>query len=64
MTVANRPKAGQSAAYTPEECRPLLKLGRDKVYELIRSGQLRSVRVGRRYLIPADAVTAFLRGGQ
>lgn len=62
MTVANRPKSGQSAAYTPEECRPLLKLGRDKIYELLRSGDLRSVRVGRRFIIPAAAVADFLAG--
>lgn len=62
MTVANRAKQGHSAAYTPADCRPLLRLGRDKVYDLIRTGQLRSVRVGRKYLVPADAISEFLKG--
>ena len=64
MTVPNRPKQAAALAYTPAECRDVLKIGRDKVYELLRSGQLRSVRVGRRYLIPADAAADFLKGVQ
>lgn len=64
MTVANRPQQGPDLAYTPKECRAVLKLGRDKVYELIHSGRLRSVRVGRRLLVPAEAVADFLKGAQ
>lgn len=66
MTVADRPKQqkGQPIIYTPDECRDVLKLGRDKVYELLRSGELTSRRVGRRYLIPAEAVADFLKGAK
>lgn len=64
MNVSDRPKQGYPAAYTPTDCRPLLRLGRDKIYDLIHSGELRSIRVGRKFLIPADAVTEFLKGGK
>lgn len=37
-----------------------LGIGRGSCYTLIRSGELRSVRVGRRILVPKDAVQEFL----
>lgn len=46
--------------YTVEEVARSLGLGRTKVYELIKSEQLTSVRIGQARRIPADAVTAFL----
>lgn len=42
--------------YRVEEAAEAMRLSRDKVYELIRSGQLRSVKVGRNRRIPVDAV--------
>lgn len=62
MSVPNRAKQKEKLAFTPDDCREMLSLGRDKVYSLIHSGELRSIRVGRRLLIPKDAVTAFLQG--
>ena len=44
----------------------VLAVGRSKIYELLKSGQLESVVIGRRRLIPADALADFveeLRGG-
>ena len=38
-----------------------LNLGRSVMYELIRSGRLRSVKVGRLRLIPTSAVVEFVR---
>lgn len=35
-------------------------LGRTKTWELVRSGELESVRVGRRRLIPVDAIDQFV----
>lgn len=64
MTVAKRPASGHQSAYTPAELPDLLRVGRDKVYELLRTGRLRSVRVGRRYLIPSDAVADFFKQAQ
>lgn len=44
-----------------EDLMPLLSIGRNTAYELIRSGQIRSVRIGRQIRIPRDALLEFLR---
>jgi excisionase family DNA binding protein len=38
----------------------VLSLGRSKIYELLKSGQLESIVIGRRRLIPADALATFV----
>lgn len=48
--------------YNPKELEPLLQLSKNTINALLRSGRLRSVRVGRRYLIPREAVQQFLAG--
>lgn len=48
--------------YSPKELEPLLQLSKNTINALLRSGRLHSVRVGRRYLIPRDAVQRFLQG--
>jgi excisionase family DNA binding protein len=42
----------------PDTC-VALALGRSKVYELIASGELVSVKVGRRRLVPASSIADF-----
>ena len=44
-----------------EALMPILGIGRNTAYELIRSGQIRSIRVGRQIRIPRDALLEFLR---
>ncbi|MGW0807566.1 excisionase family DNA-binding protein [Nonomuraea sp. NPDC002799] len=44
----------------PEEAADYLGIGRTKVYELIRSGALRSVRIGTLRRVPATALTEFV----
>ena len=44
-----------------EDLMPILGIGRNTAYQLIRSGQMRSVRVGRQIRIPRDALLDFLR---
>lgn len=39
---------------------PLLSIGRNTAYALVRSGQIRSFRIGRCYRIPKDSVTEYL----
>lgn len=46
----------------PEELVSVLGIGRNTIYELIRTGQLRSIRVGRKLLVPLSAVDEFLAG--
>ena len=38
------------------ELMPILSVGRNTAYELIHSGQIRSVRIGRRIRIPKSAI--------
>ncbi len=38
----------------------LLSVSRNSAYALIRSGKIRSIRVGRCYIIPRDAVADYL----
>ena len=44
-----------------EDLMPLLGIGRNTTYELIHSGQIRSVRIGRQIRIPREALLEFLR---
>lgn len=43
-----------------EELMPIFGVGRNTAYELVRSGQIRSIRVGRQLRVPKDAVQDFL----
>lgn len=43
-----------------DEAAAALGLGRSALYGLIGSGDLRSIRVGRRRLVPAAAIAAFI----
>ena len=46
--------------YKPSQCQEILNLGRSKIYELLASQQLRSVRVGRAIRIPASALKEYV----
>lgn len=48
----------------PEEVGRILGIGRNTVYELIRTGQLRSISIGRKILIPLAAIDEFLAGDE
>ena len=39
---------------------PLLAISQNTAYELVRSGEIRSVRIGKTYRIPREAVTEYL----
>ena len=60
--VLDRPRL----MYRVEEAAELLSLSRDRIYQLIRSNQLRSVQVGGSRRIPAraleDYVARLMRG--
>jgi len=43
-----------------EDLMPILGIGRNTAYELVRSGQIRSVRIGRKIRIPKAEVLIFL----
>ena len=44
------------------EAQDALGLGRNSIYALLRSGRLKSIRVGKIYKIPRDALEIFLIG--
>lgn len=44
----------------PEEAAEQLRVGRPKVYELIRTGKLRSVKIGGSRRIPYDALAEYV----
>ena len=48
-------------ALTVLEAGQVLRGGRSVTYELVRSGQLRSVRIGRSIRIPRDALVEYLQ---
>jgi excisionase family DNA binding protein len=47
-------------AYPVNEAAKLIGLGRTKLYEAISDGSLRAVKLGRRTLVPADALQQFV----
>ncbi|KEF34105.1 excisionase [Deinococcus sp. RL] len=61
MTLNQQPPARLTCK--PEEAVSMLGMGRNSVYALIRSGRLRSIKVGRKILIPLSAIEEFLNGG-
>jgi excisionase family DNA binding protein len=46
--------------YTIEECAVLLSIGRSKAYEAAHSGELPTIRIGRRLLCPKAALDKLL----
>jgi excisionase family DNA binding protein len=53
---------GTRRAYRVDEAACASGLSRTTLYELIGVGALRSVKIGRRRLIPVDAIEALLAG--
>lgn len=60
--MADRPTSFDDLPLTlrVEELSPVLGIGRNTAYDLVRSGQIRSIRIGRQLRIPKDAVLDFL----
>ncbi len=47
-------------AFTVDEVAEMLHVGRDKVYILLRTGQLRSIRIGKSRRITEDHLAEFV----
>lgn len=50
----------QPLAYRPETAAAQLGVGRTTIYELLKTGELESIKVGRSRVIPADALVQYL----
>jgi excisionase family DNA binding protein len=63
---STRPEAGESPEiaelrlYTIEEAQTMLRLGKTKIFDLLRNGRLRSVREGRAHRIPPRAIAEYI----
>jgi len=44
-----------------EEAAAILSLGRSKVFELLAAGEIESLKVGRRRLVPRQALDAYVQ---
>jgi excisionase family DNA binding protein len=53
-------EGGNPAVFTVEEAGRLLRVSRGAAYEAVRRGEIPSVRIGRRILVPAAALRALL----
>jgi excisionase family DNA binding protein len=54
----------ERATYTVSEAAKVLGIGRNSAYEAIRQGQIPSIRIGARLLVPRAALERFLAGEQ
>ena len=61
MSETNKKTKGLPLVLKVEDLMPILVIGRNMAYELVRSGQIYSVRVGRSYRIPVNALEEYLR---
>lgn len=51
---------GEQLLFRPAQAGEALAISRSRVYELVKAGQLRAVRVGSAIRIPRDALDAFI----
>ena len=45
-----------------DDLAPILGIGRNTAYELVRCGQIRSIHIGRKIHVPRDAIVEFING--
>jgi excisionase family DNA binding protein len=60
--ILERDARAERLAYSPDEAAELLGISRELVHDLLRTGQLASVKAGRRRLIGKRHLEAFLAG--
>lgn len=48
---------------TVNEAGEVLRIGRGKAYELVRCGQLKSIRIGKQIRVPRQAILEFMAVG-
>jgi excisionase family DNA binding protein len=61
-TVISKEEFVEKLLLRPAEVAELIALGRSKTYELIASGLIPSIRVGRAVRVPADALRLWVKG--
>lgn len=61
MSFEKEPSENRPQIYSVKDLQQLLCVSHNTAYALVRSGQIRSIRIGRTYKIPKEAVEEFLR---
>ncbi|MBS1941291.1 MAG: helix-turn-helix domain-containing protein [Bacteroidetes bacterium] len=61
MKRINPSQSAERLSVSVEEAARMLGVCRGLVFRLLREGQLKSVRIGKRRLIPAEELKAFLQ---
>ena len=46
--------------FDSEEIRQMLRIGKNAVYTLLKDGEIKSIKVGKRYIVPKKYVAEFL----
>lgn len=62
--MSTRTSAPIPPPYTTQEAAAAMRCHLNTVYRMIKTGQLRAVRVGRTYRIPASALAAYVQTDQ
>jgi excisionase family DNA binding protein len=60
FSVTARGSETRLQAYTVEQVAEILHVGRDKVYGLLRTGQLRSIKIGKSRRITSEHLAEFI----
>lgn len=60
METEETPAVVVPVVYRVEEAAEALRISRDSIYELIRSGRLRTIKVGARRLVPLVALHEYV----
>lgn len=55
MSKMNNNPISDKVVYTPSEIKSLLGIGKNEVYKLIRTGEIKSIKVGRKLLVPKQS---------
>ena len=43
-----------------DDLQKMLKIGRSSAYEIVKTGRIKTVKIGKRYIIPKQSVIEFL----
>lgn len=43
-----------------DDLQRMLKIGRSSAYEIVKTGRIKTVKIGKRYIIPKQSVIEFL----
>lgn len=64
MDIQNEFFAEYKDVVTVYEVMKMLGLGRTAVYQIMQKGKIRTIKVGRKYVIPKQSVINFLTTGE